>query len=334
VDELPLDAARVIVDPHHHLWDHPTRPGLPQSKPFLLQEFVRVVAASGHSVTQTLYVECHSMYRHEGPLDLRPVGETEFANGMAAMSASGRYGDCRVAAGIVGTANLTLAANVTPILEAQVAAGNGRLRGIRFPTAYADAGLFGRAPDPRTKGVLLERAFRDGVRAMRRFGLSLDVWCLQTQLGELAQLADDCPDTVIVLDHLGTPLKIDAALGSNAEFFPAWRTPIVELARRPNVYVKLGGLGMDITSPIGMTEGRASSPVLAQQWEPYVATCLEAFGAHRCMFESNFPVDATTCTYGALWNAFKLIVAACSEDEKSALFSRTASTVYRLDLPT
>jgi L-fuconolactonase len=330
-EEVPIDPERAIVDPHHHLWDHSNVPGAaPESKPFLLQEFVSVIAQSGHNVTRSVYVECMSMYRQDGPKDFRPIGETEFANGMAAMSASGRYGDCRVASGIVGTANLRLGAEVLPILEAQVAAGNGRLRGIRFITAYSDAGIFGRAPDPKKKGIVLEPAFREGVRTMQRFGLSLDVWCFHSQLKEVVDLAAACPDVQIILDHVGTPLKLDAHLGRNGEVFAHWQAGISELARRPNVVVKLGGLGMNLAAPIGTGGGHATSSTLADQWRPYVETCIEVFGAKRCMFESNFPVDNATCTYGALWNAFKLIAARYSDDEKAALFSGTATRVYRL----
>jgi predicted TIM-barrel fold metal-dependent hydrolase len=330
-DETPLDPGRPIIDPHHHLWDHSNLHGVAiGTKPFLLQEFQQVIDDSGHNITDTVYVECVSMYRREGPKDFRAVGETEFANGMAAMGASGRYGACRIVAGIVATANLRLGTDVTPILEAQVAAGNGRLRGLRFSTAYGEAGLFGREPDPGRKGVLLDAKFRDGVRAMQRFGLSLDVWCLHTQLEELASLATACPDTPIILDHLGTPLKFDAASGDKADVFPRWRASMIELARRSNVVVKLGGLGMDITAPIGTTGGEIPSATLANDWRPYVETCIDAFGVGRCMFESNFPVDSSTCSYGALWNAFKRITAAYSEDEKTALFSGTAATCYRL----
>ncbi len=333
-EEAPLDPTRVIVDPHHHLWDHGDVPGIVNgSKPFLLQDFVRVIDAAGHRIAQTVFVECVSMYRREGPKDFRPVGETEFVNGQAAMAASGRYGECRVAAGIVATANLRLGNEVQPIIEAQIAAGNGRLRGLRFSTAYADAGLFGREPDVSRKGLLLDAKFRDAVRLMPRFGLSLDVFCLHTQLAELADLAVACPETTVILDHVGTPLTFDAHLGSQAEIFPRWRAGIVELARRPNVVVKVGGLGMDLASPIGTTGGQAPSTQLAQDWRPYVETCLEAFGADRCMFESNFPVDSATCTYGALWNAFKRISAAYSEEEKTALFSGTATRIYRLGVP-
>jgi predicted TIM-barrel fold metal-dependent hydrolase len=330
-DEAPLDAARPIIDPHHHLWDHGSVPGVASgSRPFLLPEFQQVIDDSGHNITHTVYVECVSMYRREGPKDFRPVGETEFANGMAAMGASGRYGSCRIVAGIVATANLRLGSDVVPVLEAQVAAGNGRLRGLRFSTAYGEAGLFGREPDPSRKGVLLDGKFREGVRAMQQFGLSLDVWCLHTQLGELASLAAACQDMLIVLDHLGTPLKLDAAAGGQAEVFPRLRDSIMELARRPNVVVKLGGLGMDVAARIGTTGGRVPSATLADDWRPYVETCVDAFGVGRCMFESNFPVDSRTCSYGELWNAFKRISEPCSEDEKTALFSGTAAACYRL----
>ena len=330
-DEKPLDPTRAIVDPHQHFWDHGSVPGVAAgAQPFLLPEFLNVVRDSGHNIVQTLYVECGSMYRREGPTDLRPIGETEFANGIAAMGASGRYGDCRVAAGIVATANLRLGAQVAPILEAQIAAGNGRLRGIRFPTAYAETGLFGRAPDPQGKSIVMDPAFRAGVLALQRFGLSLDVWALHTQLPEVADLASACPAITLVLDHLGTPFKLGAYAGRDAEVFEQWRKGILDLARRPNVVIKLGGLGMDLSAPIGTAGVKASSSQLAAEWRPYIETCIAAFGARRCMFESNFPVDNATCSYGALWNAFKLVVASYSEDEKTALFSGTAQHVYRL----
>jgi predicted TIM-barrel fold metal-dependent hydrolase len=269
------------------------------------------------------------MYRQDGPEEMRPIGETEFANGMAAMSASGRYGDCRIAAGIVGRANLRLGESVAPVLEAQIAAGNGRFRGIRMPTAYAEMNLFGRRADPAVRGLMMDAAFRAGVRALGRLGLTLDVWCLHPQLGELADLASACPQTVIILDHLGTPLLSDSEPQRNAEVIASWRVGVIELARRPNVRIKLGGLGMNLNAPLGGDRGAARSSQLAFRWRPYIETCIEAFGPARCMFESNFPADSA-CSYGALWNAFKLIAAAHSNDEKNMLFSGTAENVYRL----
>ena len=73
-----------------------------------------------------------------------------------------------------------------------------------------------------------------------------------------------------------------------------------------------------------------SSEALANAWRPYIETCIEAFGANRCMFESNFPVDSGTCTYAVLWNAFKRLAAGASTAEKAFLFKDTAIRVYRL----
>lgn len=322
VEEQPLDPGRVIVDPHHHLWDH--------GEPFLLPEMLKTLDEAGHKVVQTVYVECRAMYRQDGPEELKPVGETEFANGIAAMSASGRYGDCRIAAGIVGTADLRLGARVKPVLEAQIAAGNGRLRGIRTFTAYVQPEVFGGLSYEMTQGIMMEPGFHDGVRALPRFGLTLDVWCFHPQLGEVIDLASACPDTTIILDHVGTPLHVGPYANREAEVLADWRKSITELARRPNVRIKLGGLGMDLGAAMGSVRHNRSSSRLAAEWGPYIETCITAFGPNRCMFESNFPPDNATCSYGALWNAFKIIAAAYSEDEKAALFSGTARQVYRL----
>jgi predicted TIM-barrel fold metal-dependent hydrolase len=327
--EAPLEPERVIVDPHHHLWDHSTLPGRDASPPFLLREMARLVAESGQNVVQTVFVECFSMYRADGPEEMRPVGEVEFANGAAAMSATGRYGACRIAAGIVGAADLRMGAEVARVLEAQVAAGNGRLRGIRTYTAYAECGLHSQPPDPAFKERMLQPSFQEGARMLARYGLSLDVYCVHPQLPEVAALADACPDVAIVLNHLGTPMTFGPYAGRPAEAFAEWRGHVEDLARRPNVVVKLGGLGHDSSGPLSYG-GTAHSEALATCWSPYVEVCVEAYGAARCMFESNFPPDAHACGYGAIWNTFKRIAAAASETEKELLFSKVAQRVYRL----
>ena len=75
-----------------------------------------------------------------------------------------------------------------------------------------------------------------------------------------------------------------------------------------------------------------SSVELADAWRPYIETCVELFGAERCLFESNFPVDKAMYSYRTLWNAFKRLAADASDDEKTALFSATAASTYRLNL--
>ena len=324
-EEEPLDPDRPIIDPHLHLWDAHPAPGALQR--FLLPELLQTVEGSGHKVTHTVFVECRAMYRTDGPPELRPIGETEFANGVAAMSASGAYGPCRVAHRIVGHADLLLGAAVAPLLEAHLARAGERFRGVRGNTAYSEAGLFGAPCDPKAGEALRSRAFIEGARVLAGLDLSLDVWCVHDQLDDVAALADAAPDLAIVLDHVGTP---DGRDGREAEARTEWARRIAELARRPNVRIKLGGLGMDLTGPIPAEVGPGGSEDLASRWCPYVETCIEAFGAERCMFESNFPPDKAAGSYGAIWNAFKLIARSASEAEKDRLFRGTAAETYRI----
>lgn len=324
-EEAPLEPQLPIVDPHLHFWEIRADPlGMRAPHSFLVQQVADVIEASGHNVTHSVFVECHAMHRCDGPEELRPVGEIEFAAGQAAISASGQYGPGRLGHRIVGTANLLLGSRVRPVLEAHVAAGNGRFRGIRMATAWRAAGKFGVAADPAGAGLLALDEFREGARVLAEMDLSLDVWCFHRQLPELIVLADALPDLAIVLDHIGTPEERDE------EARKEWSASIRELARRPNVCIKLGGLGMDCDHGIGHTYRNASSEVLAEEWRPYVETCIAAFTPSRAMFESNFPPDNSTATYGATWNAFKRIAAAHSDSEKADLFSATARRVYRI----
>jgi predicted TIM-barrel fold metal-dependent hydrolase len=330
-EEPPLEPERPIIDPHLHLWDIRPVPGSLQApQRFLLPEAAATIEASGHRVTHTVYVETHAMHRPDGPAELRSLGETEFANGLAAMSASGGYGPCRIAHRLVGGVDLRLGGAIARVLEAHVARAGERFRGVRCATAFSEADMFGAPCDPALRGVLLDAGFRQGARVLARMGLSLDVWCLHTQLDELAELAAAVPELSIVLDHVGTPESQGRWAGRAGEAFADWSGKIRELARRPNVLVKLGGLGMDLSGPIPAETGKASSAALAERWRPYIEACLAAFTPARCMFESNFPPDKAAGSYGATWNAFKIIAAGCSETEKDQLFRRTAAAAYRI----
>lgn len=324
-EEVALEPERPIIDPHLHFWDILPAPGAPQApQRFLFPECLAMVAAAGHNVMHTVFVECRQMYRLDATPDLRCVGETEFVTGIAAMSASGNYGPARYAHRIVGSADLTLGARVRPVLESHLAVAGERFRGIRMGLAYSKDGLFGFPCDPATRGIMLRPEFREGARVLAELDLSLDVWCVHSQLPELIALADALPDLIIVLDHVGTPL------GREAEVRAEWAGAIAELARRPNVRVKLGGMGMDLSGAISAETGTGRSEVLAEQWRPLVETCIAAFGPTRAMFESNFPPDKAAGSYGATWNAFKIIARDYSEDEKDRLFRGTAARTYRI----
>ena len=320
-----IDPDLPIVDPHHHLVERP------ETGRYLLPDLLADLK-SGHNVTQTVYLEWLSMYRADSPAELRPVGEVEFANGVAAMTASGGYGNRQVCAGIVGYADLTLGARVEKVLEAQIAAGGGRFRGIRFITAtHPDQGEWGSLV-ARPAGLLMDGRVREGFARLAPLGLSFDAWLYHTQLGELVDLARAFPAAQIVLDHIGGPIGLGRYAGKRDEVFAEWQARIRELAACPNVHIKLGGLGMRMFGfDVHTRELPPSSEELAAAWRPYVEACIAAFGPERAMFESNFPVDKGSCSYHALWNAFKRIAAGCSAAEKAALFSATAKKFYRLE---
>jgi L-fuconolactonase len=295
-----------IVDPHHHLVDRP------ETGRYLLYDLL-ADTRSGHNITATVYLEWLSMYRAQGPVEMWPVGEVEFANGVAAMAASGTYGNTRVCAGIVGHADLTLGAPVEKVLQAMITAGGGRFRGIRFITASHPAQAAWGSAVIRPEGLLMNPKLREGFARLAALGLSFDAWMYHTQLGELVDLARASPDTQIVLDHVGGPIGLGPYAGKRDEVFAAWSSQIRELASCPNVHVKLGGLGMRMFGFTHHTgELPPSSEELATAWRPYVETCIAAFGPERAMFESNFPVDKGSCSYHVLWNAFKRIATGCS----------------------
>ncbi|MBL6952865.1 MAG: amidohydrolase family protein [Alphaproteobacteria bacterium] len=329
--EVALAPDLPICDPHHHLWD--------QRETFvyryLLDDFLTDIGG-GHNIVSTVFMECEAFYRAVDPSGgdpyMAPVGETEFVNGMAAMSASGRYGKTQVAAAIVGFADLRLGERVKDVLGAHVQAGGGRFRGIRHSTAHdEDGGIIGAEHTSPQGRLFYDETFRQGFAQLAPLGLSFDAWFYHPQIPELTDLAQAFPETPIVMDHVGAPLGIGPYAGRRDEIFAGWSRDITALAQCPNVHVKLGGLAMKLTG-FGhhKLDVPPSSEVLAEAWKPYLLHCIEAFGPERCMFESNFPVDKASCAYTTLWNAFKRLAAGFSASEKAALFHDTAARVYRI----
>jgi L-fuconolactonase len=324
VKEPVLEPGLPIVDPHHHLWD---RPGWPYMMPDLLAD-----TNTGHNIVSTVFVQCRAFHKASGPEELRPVGETQFVAGVAAMSESGQYGKTRICEGIVGHANMMLGAKVEPVLEAHVKAGNGRFRGIRHITAWDPNPVIMNPAYTPPRHALQDKTFQEGLRVLGRMGLTFDAWLYHPQISELTALARAVPEATIVLDHLGGPLGIGGYAGRRDEVMTGWRPDITELASCPNVVVKVGGIGMAIYG-LGFEERPTapSSDDLVAAWGGPITETIELFGADRCMFESNFPVDKVSCSYVVLWNAFKKIAAGASPQEKASLFHGTATRAYSLD---
>jgi L-fuconolactonase len=313
-----LEPALPIVDPHHHLW---VRDGNTYLLPELLADL-----HSGHAIRATVFEECHSMYRAEGPAEERSLGETEFVTGFAAMGASGTFGPTRFCARMVGNVDLTLGARAKGLLERHIAASGGRFAGVRFSTAWHPHERIHKvAPRP---GVLADPAFREGFACLAPLGLVFDAWVYHTQLDEVAALAAAFPDTGIVLNHVGSPILGGPYSGRFDDAFTEWSAGMAALARQPNVSVKLGALPIRLPGAAASRDMPPSSADVATAWRPFIDRSIELFGADRCMFESNFPVQKRWCSYVVVWNAFKRLAAGASDADKSALFQGTAARVY------
>jgi L-fuconolactonase len=323
VEEPILEPDLPIIDPHHHLWDHP-------GSRYLLDELL-ADTGSGHNVIATVFMECAAMYRADGPRHMAPVGETEFVNGIAAMSASGIYGKTRACAGIVGFADLNLGEAVAEVLEAHTHAAPDRFRGIRHAAGWDRDERVRKSHTDPTEHLLLDPTFRRGYAQLGAFGMSFDSWLYHPQIPELTDLARAFPHIPVIFDHFGGPLGIGPYEGRRGEIFAQWRKDVAELATCPNVYAKLGGLNMAVNG-FGWHK-RAKPPSSAELTEAtrdWYLHMIDIFGPDRCMFESNFPVDKLSVSYPVLWNSFKQIAAGFSPAEKTALFSGTASRAYRL----
>jgi L-fuconolactonase len=325
-DEPILQPELPIVDAHHHLFDRP------QFR-YMFEDLQQDLGL-GHDVRATVYIETQAMARSTGPEWLRPTGEVEFANGVAAMSASANYGPAQVCAGIIGYADLRLGGEVAATLERNLAISPDRFRGIRQNTiAHPSEVPYRYMSHPPARDILQTPAFRVGFAELGKRALSFDAVVFHNQLPELGSLAAAFPGTQIVLNHLGLAMAMGMGNPEKKAVFEEWRTALRQLARHENVACKVGGLGMPFwgfgfherEDPIGFLE-------LAAAWRPYVEVALEAFGVGRCMMEGNFPQDGWSCGYVPLWNALKHITRDCSRDEQHALFSRTAQRVYRIAL--
>ncbi len=326
-EETTLEPDLPICDPHHHIWDFRTA-RIPYQR-YLIHQLADDIN-SGHNIRSTVFIECSSMYRPSGPEEMRPVGEVEFVQGLAAASASGLYGPGRAAAGIIGRADLKLGDGVKPVLEALQAASPNRFRGIRHSVGWDPNPEF---PNREDQGCLATQGYRDGAKILAEMGLCLENALFFHQLPELADFARAVPDLTIVLNHIGGLWRIGPYANRDGEVMAAWKRGIAEVAACPNVVMKLGGLGMprygfdwhERGQPIGSEE-------LAGSMAPIINYCIEHFGPSRCMFESNFPVDKVSFSYNVLFNAFKRMSQGHSAAERAEMFHDVAARVYRLDV--
>ena len=325
--EPTLEPEIPICDPHHHFWDFRAE-RVPYQR-YLLHELAADIN-SGHNVRSTVFVEARSMYRTDGPEELRPVGEVEFVQGLAAASASGLYGPGRAAAAIIGRADLKLGERVEPVLEALQAASPNRFRGIRHSVGWDP---HPEVPSREAEGILASEHYRAGAGVLERMGLCLETGVMFPQLPELADFAKSVPDLTIILNHIGGLMRTGPYGNRDEGVLATWRSGIAAVGACPNVIIKLGGIGMPRygfdwhtrDEPIGSEE-------LAESMAPFMNHCIEQFGPSRSMFESNFPVDKVSFSHHILFNAFKRMSQGHSAAERAEMFHDTAARVYRIEV--
>ena len=228
---------------------------------------------------------------------------------------------------MVGRVDLMLGDRVGPLLERHIGIDPERFAGIRHSTAWDASDRIHKVVP--SEGMLLGTTFREGFAALGEFGLVFDAWVYHPQLSEVADLAGTFPNTQIVLNHVGSPILGGPYAADRDKVFADWKTGMSNLARRANVTVKLGALPIRLPGVSAVSKDTPpSSEEVAAAWRPWLETSIDLFGADRCMFESNFPVQKRWCSYQVVWNAFKRLAANASSTEKTALFAGTAARVY------
>lgn len=328
--EKAIDPDLPICDAHHHLWDFRGRGPVGWQDRYLLEDILEDTN-TGHDIQSTVFVECMAMLRFDGPKEMKPVGETEFVNGIAAQSASGLYSKSKIAAAIVGFADLSLGESVRPVLEAHITAGGSRFRGVRVAAGWDSSPEIANSHRNPKQNLYLSTEFRRGFAQLAPLGLSFDAWLFHPQLEDITDLARSFSETDIVVNHCGGPIGAGPYKTNQNEAIEQWRSGLRKLATCPNVKMKLGGLLMDLNGFDWQSADHAPSSLqLLEATKDYYEYVIELFGTNRCMFESNFPVDKVGCSYSVLWNLFKRLTKNYSANEKADLFHDVATRFYKI----
>ena len=327
--EQPLFPDLPIIDPHHHLWDV----GFGK---YYVEELLNDINTSGHNIKATVYIMSSSntkIYSKEGPEEYKTLREIEFATKEGKRSDLILNNNIKVNASIVGSLDLTHGNKLKPVIEKGIEVSEGRLKGIRMLLAsHKDPRIISGAVKSDL-GLMLHPNFIEGAKCLQDAGLSLDFWIYHTQLLEMERIAKALPDLNIILNHIGGPIHIGEYEGKQALTHREWRSAMMRLSRLPNINVKLGGLGMAVNgAKFHLNSKPPHSKDLSEIWKPWIYETINMFGFERCMYESNFPVDKGSCSYGSLWNAFKIISEDMSEEEKNKLFYENAARIYKIKL--
>ena len=327
--EEPIEQDLPIIDPHHHLWD------LDFGR-YLHLDFLSDINSSGHNVLASVYIMSSAntqIYDKTSAKEYESIPEIVFACSEAEKAKNIVTNKCKINESIVGSLDLRYGKKLLPVIEKAISLSNGKLKGIRMLlAAHSDPNISsGAIKTPLA--IMNDPKFLEGAKILQEYNLSLDFWIHHTQLNEMEYVAKSIPELSIILNHVGGPIHLGSYEGKTALTHREWRHSMMRLAILPNISVKLGGLGMAVNgSKFYKNPVPPSSDDLCESWKPWIFETIDLFGFERCMFESNFPVDKGSCSYGNLWNAFKKISKSMSNDEKNKLFYKNAAKTYKINL--
>lgn len=329
VREPALEPEIPICDCHHHLWDM-------GGNTYLNGEFQRDMKSglSGeetHNVVSTVFVECTTSYDDAPESYARYMGETRFAEQLAEESDRQTQPAPRIAAAIIARADVNGHETLPLAIAAHQAISPGRFRGFRHVVNWDPEPEIGQGHSNPGPQLLLDRDFQSGAAILSEHGLLFETVALHTQLDEVIAFSRKLPRLKIVLNHMGCAVGVGRFSDQRDAVFKDWSEKMSALARCENVYVKLGGFNMARYGFAWHTRPTPpTSDELAEVTGRYYRTVIDRFGPERCMFESNFPMDKISCSYGVLWNAYKKITAPLPGASRRQLFCDTAETLYSI----
>ena len=291
---------------------------------------------SGHNILATVYIMSSAntkIYDKDSPKEFESIPEIVFAAEQAIKAKKDISSNCKINETIVGALDLRYGKKLIPVIEKALLITRGKLKGIRMLLASHSHPSISSGAVKIPLGIMKDPNFLVGAKILEKYNLSLDFWIHHTQLDELEYIAKSIPKLSIILNHIGGPIHLGPYEGKKALTHREWRHSMMRLSSFPNVSVKLGGLGMAVNgSTFYKNTLPPSSNQLCDKWKPWIFETLDLFGLDRCMFESNFPVDKGSYSYGNLWNAFKKICASMSNNEKNKLFYKNAANLYKIEL--
>ncbi|ENW80504.1 hypothetical protein F909_01790 [Acinetobacter sp. ANC 3929] len=212
-------------------------------------------------------------------------------------------------------------------------------RGIRKMAAWhQDSGVYRWCDRPH---LYQNKKFLKGFEQLAKMGLSFDAWGYSSQLNEITALAQQFPDTPIVVDHLATPVGLFGAVGKKTgktlaqrnAIFKQWQHDIAHLAEQKNVHAKISGLMMPVLGHTYYKQHRtATIAEMASLLTPLIQHAIAVFGIERIMYASNFPMDKPNTTLNDLIHAYIQMIAPYGDQALHAIFRQNAANFYQLPL--